>query len=274
MVKKISRVLFYYRLGPLIDATTIRKKLKNELFYKVAKFFLHSDMLPRRNLSSNKLRKKINKFELESSTFWADYHQSAGFYDADGNVKLSTRLEWVCEKVKLLEVETIIEFAGNQGVLSREIVKIPRIKSVICSDYDENAVNMLVSNPKIEKLFPACFDFMSDAKEGLSGERASRFKSDLVIALAVTHHLLLTQKYSIDSIIGTLSKYSSRYIIIEYMPLGLWDGKSAPVLPYWYSECWFIEALSKHFKIIDRAHLEENRIAFVGERLKSSVCLA
>lgn len=274
LVKKISRVLAYYRLGPLIDAAMIRKKIKNELFFKVAKFFLHSDMLPWRNFSSNTLRKKINKFKLESSTFWADYHQSSGFYDTDGCVKLSARLEWVREKVKTLKVETIIEFAGNQGVLSREIAKIPGVKSIICSDYDENAVNALVNNGEIEKLFPACFDFMSDAKEGLSGERAFRFKSDLVIALAVTHHLLLTQKYSIESLVWTLARYSLKYIIIEYMPLGLWDGKSAPVLPDWYSEGWFIEALSKHFKIIDRVQLEENRIAFVGERLKSSECLA
>lgn len=274
LVKKISRALSYYRLGPLINIGTIRKKVKNKILCKIAEFFLHSEILPWRNLSSNALRKKINKFKLESSTFWADYHQSSGFYATDGSVKLSARLEWVSEKVKALEVESIIEFAGNQGVLSRGIAKIPRVRTVICSDYDENAIDALVDNGLIEKLYPACFDFMSDAKEGLSGERASRFKSDLVIALAVTHHLLLTQKYSIDSIIGTLAKYSSKYIIIEYMPLGLWDGKSAPILPGWYSESWFVDALSKEFTIIDRAHLEENRIVFVGERLKSPEYLA
>lgn len=271
LLKKLSRALDLYLRGPLISEDAINRRLQSRVAIFFAKFILRNRFLPFRNYSSAKLKRKIKKLNLTGQSFWGNYHQQAGFYDPSGSINLSPRMDWVLKKVEELQSETVIEFAGNQGVLSKRIALLPSVSSVVCSDYDENAVNHMILTSQVSKLYPANFDFMSDTREALSGERALRLKSDLVIALAVTHHLVLTQKYSIDSIISTLAGYSRKNIIIEFMPLGLWDGNSAPSLPVWYTEQWFRDALSIHFNIVDRAQIEENRIIFVGEILRSGV---
>lgn len=53
------------------------------------------------------------------------------------------------------------------------------------------------------------------------------------------------------------------------MPLGLWNGNSAPELPSWYTEEWFISNMQKYYLIMKREKLEDNRVAFVGKLLSS-----
>jgi hypothetical protein len=62
-----------------------------------------------------------------------------------------------------------------------------------------------------------------------------------------------------------LKKYSNKYVMTEFMPMGLWDGKTAIPYPAWYTTDWFRENFSKHFDIIKEEQLEENRILFFGK---------
>jgi hypothetical protein len=62
--------------------------------------------------------------------------------------------------------------------------------------------------------------------------------------------------------------YSKRYVFIEFMPLGLWNGKSAPPVPLWYNLDWHRNSFQNYFSIILEEKIEENRILFVGELLK------
>jgi len=49
------------------------------------------------------------------------------------------------------------------------------------------------------------------------------------------------------------------------MPLGLWDGKTAPAVPDWYTEEKFKKEFSKFFNVLLIKKLEENRVLFMGE---------
>ena len=92
-----------------------------------------------------------------------------------------------------------------------------------------------------------------------------RFASDVVIALALTHHLILRHDIRIDIIFEMFAKYTKKYILVEFMPLGLWDGKYAPPLPAWYSIDYFRRAFEKYYNIILEEQLEKNRILFFGK---------
>lgn len=75
---------------------------------------------------------------------------------------------------------------------------------------------------------------------------AQRLGADIVIALAVTHHLILTQKVKLDTIVELLYSYSKRYVIVEFMPLGLWsEGATDVEVPDWYNLDWFIDGMKK-----------------------------
>ena len=92
-----------------------------------------------------------------------------------------------------------------------------------------------------------------------------KVKSDIAVALAVTHHLLLTQKCPIDSVFKKIGQYSNRYVLIEFMPLGLWGGYYTPPIPEWYNLNWFREKFKRHFKLLIEEQTEKNRILFLGE---------
>lgn len=267
---RITRNLFklsdIYCMGPTISEAAIASRFPNTVIRSLVRHILKSGFLPFRNMSYSVLQRKIKSLKVDGISEWGDYHSRVGLYANDGNVNLSSRMEWVVNAVKDLSPTTVLELAGNQGILSRALSKLPGLKQVICSDFDEKSIDqLLVRLSDTDKVHPACFDFMADLQGSLSADRAKRLKSDIVIALAVTHHLILTQQYSIDSIFTALASYTNKYVIVEFMPLGLWDGKTAPPLPDWYNEPWFVENMTKHFRIIKRVSLEDNRIAFVGE---------
>lgn len=213
-----------------------------------------------------RLRARLDKAVLARRSRWGKYHDEAGLLDANVG-SLTPRFKWIVSCVEKLNPRSVVELAGNQGVLSSAIAKIPGVQRVLCTDYDLSAIDSLaISGERANGLYIAAFDFMYDERESLSGERSVRFKSDLVLALAVTHHLILTQGYSLSSICETIKSYTNKYAILEFMPLGLWDGKAAPPLPDWYTEEWFCAVVEKYFSILERKVLEENRVVFLCEK--------
>jgi hypothetical protein len=86
--------------------------------------------------------------------------------------------------------------------------------------------------------------------------------------LAVSHHLILTQQLPIDFILDRLTKFTTKYVLIEFMPLGLYDPDHPDFSikpPDWYNEEWFINHFKTHFELIHREQTEVNRIAFIGQ---------
>jgi len=268
---KIFKLISIYRAGPSFEREKIDAKFSNPILKMIAKFILKSMWFPCRRPNIILLAERIKSINLRQKTEWGNYHAQAGFYGEDGNITLSPRMDWVRGVVAELRPRSIIELAGNQGILSRILAQVPGVEKVICSDYDENSIDALLLNSRDdEKVSMACFDFMAGTWQALSNERADRLRSEMVIALAVTHHLILSQNFSIDSILSAIINYSSKYLIIEFMPLGLWGGNSAPPLPAWYSEAWFVNNLNRYCEIIQRIDLEPNRIAFVAKIKGSS----
>jgi hypothetical protein len=97
---------------------------------------------------------------------------------------------------------------------------------------------------------------------------SERIKADLVIALAVTHHLLLTQHYSLNFIFKKINELANKYVIIEFMPLGLYGGdlNKIPKVPEYYNVEWFKNRFSLHFILIEEKIIELNRHVFIGKK--------
>lgn len=241
------------------------KKNKGVFISKIFKFIWLSGFFMRRK-SAEKLSKKLDKLNLYAGSVWGCYHKDSQFYSSSGEIKLPERLKIIADEIINLKPSSILEIAGNQGVFSRYLAQTNIFNSVICTDYDSDAIDYLHNvSEKNDKLAYLCFDFMGEEWQLIAQERPSRLKSDLVVALAVTHHLTLTQGYSIDAIIDVMSAYTKKYLIVEFMPLGLWAGGELPEVPDWYNENWFLRGFSKQFSLLKRIELEPNRIAYIGE---------
>ena len=95
--------------------------------------------------------------------------------------------------------------------------------------------------------------------------RVRELAGDVVIALALTHHLLLTQGYQLDAILERIVAHGRRYMIIEFMPKGLWYRGSGRPVPSWYTQEWFAAGLLRVGRILLSEKLEENRVVFLVE---------
>jgi hypothetical protein len=216
--------------------------------------------------SIKKLTKKVDALKIPNeTTIWSKYHDE---FCQDGVSATTPRFDFVVDRVRYLGIKTVLEFGGNQGALARLLAKKCELTTVICTDADAYALDKgyRLSSQICEQVTWALFNPFNFEIECHEMSAETRFRLDAVIVMAVTHHLILTQNLPIDYIFDTFSKFTKAYLFIEFMPLGLHDGVTAPSLPIWYTTQWFKDAFMKRFDLVDQVQLEENRIMFIGKK--------
>lgn len=222
-----------------------------------------TELFPYNNIESyiNSLKKPNTK------TVWEGYHQS--YYAVEGQPFYSERFKRILKIIKdRKDIESVLDLAGNEGLFSKLLFEnIKNLKQIITADYDENAIDFAYNNFKklnTYKLNTVLLNLMYTPN--IEGTQ-KRLQCDLVLALAITHHLLLTANYSIEAIFEKIRSYSSKYVIIEFMPLGLWSkGQTeSSLLPQWYNLNWFKQNFERYFHLLVHEKLEENRILFFGK---------
>lgn len=286
MVPHYSYMLYFNPLSRLIPIDTLQSLI--ELYYKtrttapLSKEEIEQEvsgkpkkvlillkklgLLPWQEINFEKLIRKLNKLPSpRSSSMWKEYHTQ--YYNKDGTLKSTPRFDRIIEIIKSLSINNITEIAGNQGIFSRLIIERTNVQNINCTDYDENAIDKQYNTIKNLNLpiTPVVLDFRYPSYFNYTQPTEERFKSDAVLALALTHHLILTQHVPLDEIFLLLKKYARKYVFVEFMPMGLFDGKKSPPMPQWYNIEWFRETFNNSFKLLFEEKLEENRVLFVGE---------
>ncbi len=220
----------------------------------------------------NELRQSIISFKLvQSQSLWGHYHDM---------IREENQMDRFHSIIAIIEKEnticSVIDLAGNQAYFSTLLTKnVDRIQRVVSSDCDLEAIHKAAlyleerrSEEKyLNKITPCILNMMYPTP---LSQLVTTSKADLVIAMAVTHHLLLTDNWDIDLIFEQISQYSKGFVLIEFMPVGLWDRVSEvlPAIPDWYTEAWFQEHFMKHYDLLEKQQTERNRILFFGKLKK------
>lgn len=283
--------LIFLSEGKLLEAYSL---LQSERFFKIANVDFRETILFEKFLELAELNKNddidnliseswidkkcVNKDSTKS--FWGDYQGVEKELLKNMICSKENRFRRFFKIAQLIskhakDAETVLDLAGNTGLTSFIIEKeTTGIKKLINTDYDYNSIEKSVnfldsySQSKVESYL---LNFMLPMHE----RTAENFKSDLVLALAITHHLLLTQGFKLDEILQKISSYSNKYVFIEFMPLGMWGGENKkPITPDWYTIEWFKLKFKEYFKLLHTETVEfhriENkkeasRIVFIGE---------
>jgi len=242
------------------------------LINKILSFFVVKKLLKGDIFFYRILLKKVSRLHVsgKDTTFWSNY-QSDFFDQSEENMKRFINISNLV-KTHCKGISCSIDLAGNQGELTKFLLSKNLIDWGVSLDYDLGAVDRLYCFVREKKLpiYPACCNII-DYEEIECGRKKAKYKADLVLATAITHHLILTQKIPVDLIFSAIAQYSDKYVLIEFMPLGLWDGHFAPPVPDWYTEEWFHNRFSSHFKFIARQQIEPNRIVYLGELLPPNI---
>lgn len=267
--KKILRVGRNYKLVAALAKAG--NKLASLLLFRpssLLRFGLAEDSLLAKSPFFMKDALRNNLLQLSppgNSSAWQHYHRQA--FAKDNQIEYSNRFKSIDQIIRKQEdVRSVIDLAGNEGYFCNLLAENGRLEKIILTDFDENAVNSAYSRFKAmedPRLHALLLNFMLP---GDVSDISSRLKCDLAVALAVTHHLILGNGFLIDAIFERIALYSSKYVLIEFMPIGLWGGEQdVKPVPEWYTANWFRLHFQKYFTLIHEEQTERNRIMFFGK---------
>lgn len=222
---------------------------------------LQSGLLPGQRLDLERLRTKVlNRRRTGPEGSWSKYQkEGTAFVD-------TPRFRRVAEIIKAAGLGSVIELGANQGHFCDLLLSTKTVQRAVCTDADEPAVDRAFARSceSGNGLVTAVLDFVLPMVSPFGEPPVQRLQCDGVVALAVTHHLLLSQRMPVERVLKTIASYARRFVAVEFMPLGLWDGKQAPPVPDWYSLDWFRAEFAREFEITHDEMLEPNRHLFCG----------
>jgi hypothetical protein len=205
---------------------------------------------------------------VSPSGFWSDYGPSRSKH---GMPSLSGRDNVIVSLAASLDWSSCCDIGANDGMhvvaLAKNVAE-PRTFTAI--DADDFAIGKFVQKISVSG-FPHSFTAKVQSFFSVYD------KSDLVLALAITHHLSLQQHRSFDSIAKHLALMSRKHCIVEFMPMGLATDAQVVLAthrrtPEWYTEKNFVAALQRHFSQVSdvgRSYFAStgivHRIAFLAQ---------
>jgi hypothetical protein len=198
------------------------------------------DVKAQRLVYLDQLRQSLPTELIPEPTFWANYHGENILPPNYDNI--GARATVLRDLMLKLKPKTVIDLACANGLFSFMAARTGA--QVLAADYDEGAITRCYATAK------ACTEPLSVtiASYDITTPRMHYPQADLVLALAVTHHISLTQGFPFSYIAGQLARFTSNALITEFMPNGLGAAIVPESLPEWYRLDLFLEAFGKAFK--------------------------
>jgi hypothetical protein len=215
-----------------------------------------SDSRPREVLAQ--LHDEFEELAIpEPDTKWSEYHRDWPLKPSDH----WGRKQWTVHQVlKELQPRTVLDLACNLGWFAR--MASVEGAEVIAADVDETCVNRLYRRLRQDEghVLPLVLD-LNDPSPGYGvgihwfAPATERFQADLVLALAVTHHLVLSGfRLGFDQVVQALSGFTRRALLVEFVPFDSegcpYDRNDRPNAADWYDLDHFVLALRTEFRTV------------------------
>jgi hypothetical protein len=150
---------------------------------------------------------------------WDDYYTDTIL----GNQYLEAKKLIVKKFVDTIPFKTVIDLGANDGYFS--LLLKDKAENIIATDFDSNCINELyrkIRKDKIKNIVPlvSALNTPSPSIGWNNEERTSltyRLNADLVLALALVHHLAIAANIPLEFIVKWLSEIGT-YLIIEFVP--------------------------------------------------------
>jgi len=243
----------------------LNKEVKKEGFTKEKLQALMSMFL-------NTVTKWEKPYQFEKH--WSEYYEQ----DIASEKYLSNKEQIVKNWLEQLQPLSVLDLGANTGKFS--FLAAPYTKRVIAMESDDICVDLMEAQIKKQKLTHVNV-LMQELAEtspnrGLNNKEIisifNRAKSEMVLALAVEHHLHITNHISLSQIGEMFSLFSSKYLITEFIPAN--DSKVQLLIKNRnkdlssYTLELYKSALEKYFNIIEETKLAgSDRILILLQKL-------
>lgn len=194
----------------------------------------------------------------EQQTAWSAYYDEAAQRSDYLEEKQKIIRQWINQ---LPHLKTALDLGANDGVFSK--LTAEKGINTLAADFDPLCINNLyrqIKNDSLRKIQPLILDLSNPSPSiGVNNtERLSfisRAKVDLVMALAVIHHLTIGKNIPFDKIAAFFAGLC-QYLIVEFVPKQ--DEKIQLMLKnkkdiyHSYTEENFLVAFSIYFSILEK----------------------
>jgi len=217
---------------------------------------------PRTTFNKTKLLRIIQHLEdgierlhlKKPDSHWDNYYEETVLSPA----YLGEKKKIVTDLLSGLSFETVIDLGANTGEFSLALGAAG--KSVLAVDEDSNCVERLFKTSGAMPITALVIDLMnpSPAIGWRNRERNSfteRAKADLVLALALVHHICISKNLPLKLFVEGLS-FMGEWLLIEFVPKS--DPRVAEILQDreyifdQYSEEKFVEAITEYYQITSK----------------------
>jgi hypothetical protein len=191
---------------------------------------------------------------------WANYYANTNYDDAT----FAMKKELVAATFEGRQLGTVWDIGANDGTFSRLVAG--SADRVLALDLDHNAVNACYVRSRIEgqrEIHPLVYDVCNPTPSlGFENTERStlehRSKPDAMLALAVIHHLSITNNIPLDQSANYFAARANE-LLIEFV--GPADSQVKRLLAQkstsynWYNEQNFQAAFSKRFRVKSRKEI-------------------
>jgi len=198
-----------------------------------------------------------------AGTEWGDYYSDTNYND----VALDAKQRIIEKLLVSVQPRDVWDLGANTGLFSR--VAGDRHIRTIAFDIDPAAVEKnyhMVRKKKERFILPLVMDLTNPSPAlgwGHLERKAliARGPADLIMALALLHHLAISNNVPLPKVAETLSKLG-RHLIIEFIPKS--DSQVKRLLAtredifHNYHEASFETAFSDYFEIIDKIQIQDS----------------
>lgn len=238
------------------------------------------------------------KSGVESSSYSNYYELKREAFGFEPCAEWLPKQRGVYEVLKRLKPATVLDIGANTGWFS--ILAARQNCQVVAMDNDEASMNLLFHRAKQEDLsiLPLVMDFCKpsvdvDPFPGYEKDEHSRnsripgevplllsmekrLKCDLVLALAIVHHLTLGKGLSLEAVVAQLAGLAEKHLVMEFVP------KEDPLIVRepeffqayradpngfsWYTQENWLKALGRCFSRIEQRDSAPGRTLLICSR--------
>jgi hypothetical protein len=225
------------------------------------------------------LEQAIQSFSFSPArTAWSNYYTEA---NQRGDY-VSAKKQIIGDWIKTLNVNTILDAGANEGEFSELAANLSTY--VISTDSDRSSIRSLykrVKQKNIPNICPLVMDLSSPSPAmGFNNKEwlpfFERAKVDVILALALIHHLVLLKNIPFDKIAEMFSSIG-RYLIIEFVPKE--DEKVQLLIQQKENKCHdytreaFTKSFSQYFSVMDQRNIGgSKRTLYLLKRKETCLC--
>jgi hypothetical protein len=167
-----------------------------------------------------KLRAEVEKIGVYcEKTQWSTYYDNGYFLSLTPSSEWTAKHKSVHNILAEITPQSVLDIGSNRGWYSQLAASLGI--NTVAFDNDETAVNRLYCDVKNQKLsiLPLVVNFRdpSPANQIMSAAN-DRLKCDMVLALALVHHLVFKHFLRFEHIVGGFESFTKRKLLVEFIP--------------------------------------------------------